>query len=283
MKPSLLAIQQNEITEYWIYKKIALVVKNPKDRAIITRMAEQELSHYGLWKEVTKQDVRPNYWRIWFYYGVTRLLGLSFGLKLMEKGEKLIGELYQDMVKDYPQLTAMITEEQEHEQRILAMIDHQALANVSAVILGLNDAIVELTGVLAGLTLALANTKLIAMVGLITGIAASLSMGISSYFSAQEDAVKKNKAFTIGITTGISYLLTVICLISPYAVVRNPFLALASSLGIAIIIIIGFNFYTSVSRHEPFRKKAGQMLTLSLGATAFNFGIGFLIKKYFGV
>ena len=43
-------------------------------------------------------------------------------------------------------------------------------------VLGMNDAMVEMTGTLAGLTLAMQNTRLIALSGLITGIAATLSM-----------------------------------------------------------------------------------------------------------
>ncbi len=283
MNPQLLSIQQNELTEYWIYKKIAPVVKNLKDRVIIERMAAEEWSHYQLWKEVTKQDVKPNQWRIWFYYGVTRLFGLSFGLKLMEKGEKLVGGLYQGMIKDYPQIATMISEEQEHEQAILNMINHQVLANVSAVILGLNDAIVEITGALAGLTLALASTRLIGTVTLITGIAGSLSMGISSYLSAESEKDRQGKALLLGTTTGISYFLTVIVLVLPYFLISTALFALPISLLLAIIIIFLFNFYTSVSLHQPFTKRFRQMLILSLGAAVINFGIGFLIKRYFGV
>ncbi len=283
MQTTLLSIQRNELTEHLIYKKIAPVVKNSRDRAIIERMAKQEWSHYELWKDVTKQTVTPNYWRVWFYYGVTRILGLSFGLKLMEKGEKLAGELYEDIQADYPQVAAMLKEEQEHEAAILNMIDHQSLANVSAVILGLNDAIVEISGALAGLTLALSETRLIAGVTLVTGIAGSLSMGISSYLSASAEKDRQKKAVLFGATTGISYFITVILLVIPYFLLSRALYALPISLLTSICIIWLFNFYTSVSMHQPFGKRFRLMLVLSLGAAAFNIGIGFLIHRYFGV
>ena len=50
-------------------------------------------------------------------------------------------------------------------------------------VLGLNDALVELTGTLAGLTFALANARLVALAGIITGIAATLSMAASNYLA----------------------------------------------------------------------------------------------------
>jgi VIT1/CCC1 family predicted Fe2+/Mn2+ transporter len=46
---------------------------------------------------------------------------------------------------------------------------------------------VELTGALSGLTLAFRNTRLIAMAGLITGIAASLSMAGSEYLATKSE------------------------------------------------------------------------------------------------
>ena len=54
-------------------------------------------------------------------------------------------------------------------------------------VLGLNDALVEFTGALAGYTFALQNTLLVAMTGLITGVAASLSMATSEYLSTKSE------------------------------------------------------------------------------------------------
>ena len=46
---TLLAMQQGEITEYYIYKKIALVQKDLHNREVLTRIAQDELGHYGIW------------------------------------------------------------------------------------------------------------------------------------------------------------------------------------------------------------------------------------------
>jgi VIT1/CCC1 family predicted Fe2+/Mn2+ transporter len=67
---------------------------------------------------------------------------------------------------------------------------------------------------LAGLTLALNNAKIIAMVGLITGIAASMSMAVSNYLDAKEEN-NKNPLFS-GYVTGLAYIFTVITLIFPF-------------------------------------------------------------------
>ena len=57
---------------------------------------------------------------------------------------------------------------------------------------GLNDALVELTGALAGLTFAFKDSRTIALAGLITGISASFSMAASDYLSNKADDDGKN-------------------------------------------------------------------------------------------
>jgi VIT1/CCC1 family predicted Fe2+/Mn2+ transporter len=281
MTSKILKAQKNEITEYQLYKKIGRTIKDKKNKEIIQQMAAQERGHYEMLKTITKQNVRPSFWQVHFYYYLARILGLSFALKLMEQGENLALKLYGELKNDYPQIAQVVKEEQEHEEKLLSLINSKTLDNVGSIILGLNDALVELTGALAGFTLALADTRLIAMVGFITGIAASISMAASSYLAAKEDPSKH--AVTAGITTGISYVITVILLVGPFFIFANAFMALGVSLAVVIFIIFIFNFYISIARGLSFKHKFGEMALISLGAAAINFGIGHLVKIYFGV
>ena len=78
-----------------------------------------------------------------------------------------------------PEAKAIILEENQHETGLLQLLGEERLRYTGSMVLGLNDVLVELTGALAGLTLALQDTKLVALTGSITGIAAALSMGAS--------------------------------------------------------------------------------------------------------
>jgi VIT1/CCC1 family predicted Fe2+/Mn2+ transporter len=149
-------------------------------------------------------------------------------------------------------------------------------------VLGLNDALVELTGALAGLTLALQDTQLIALTGSITGIAAALSMGASEYLSTKSEETEKNpvRASTY---TGAAYLSTVLILILPYLVFQNYYLCLALTLAGAVLIIALFNYYISVAKDVPFRARFMEMAGLSLGVAAFSFLMGFLMRSVLGV
>jgi len=149
-------------------------------------------------------------------------------------------------------------------------------------VLGLNDALVELTGALAGLTLALQNARLIAMAGLITGIAASLSMAASEYLSTKTEGDGKNPR-KAAIYTGFAYICTVLLLILPYLVIPNLYGSLAITLAIAVGIIFAFTYYLSVAKDQPLKKHFLEMAGLSLSVALFSFGIGYVIRLLFGI
>ena len=149
-------------------------------------------------------------------------------------------------------------------------------------VLGLNDALAELTGVLAGLTLALQDTKLIALTGSITGIAAALSMATSEYLSTKSEETVKNPP-RASIYTGVAYLVTVLLLILPYLVIKNYYLCLVCTLVGAVLIIAVFNYYISVAKDEPFKSQFFEMAALSLGVAGFSFLVGYLMRTFFGI
>jgi len=258
VRQQLLAFQQNEITEYHIYKRLAKSIKEPENAKIINQIAEDELGHYKEWKEYTNEDVKPKKWTIWFYYLISRIFGYTFGIKLMESGEKS-AQINYDQIREFvPEIDKWIEDEHEHEDALIDMLDEERLQYAGSVVLGLNDALVELTGALAGLTLALQNVELIALSGLITGIAASLSMAASEYLATRSEKTDKNPV-RAAIYTGIAYIFTVSILILPYLLFDNYFLDLALALTSSVVIIAVFNYYISVAQDESFKERFIEM------------------------
>ncbi|MCP5049395.1 MAG: rubrerythrin family protein [bacterium] len=282
LKKKILASQKSEITEYHIYKKLAKRVKNEENREILERIAHEEHNHYKMWKKYTGKEVKPSKLKIWKYYIISRLLGLSFGLKLMEKEEKIAQASYLGLGLEEDEIKEVIKDEKEHEMKLLGMLNEDFLQYTSSMVLGLNDALVELTGALAGFTLALKNTKLIALVGLITGIAASLSMASSEYLATKAEDGSKNPV-KAAIYTGIAYLFTVLVLISPYIIFTNYYICLTFTMVAAILIILVFNYYISVAKEQAFWRHFLEMVILSLGIAALSFGIGHLLRSFLGV
>ncbi|NQU29809.1 MAG: VIT1/CCC1 transporter family protein [Anaerolineae bacterium] len=282
IRQQLLAFQQNEITEYHIYKRLAKSIKEPENARIVNQIAEDELRHYEEWKEYTNEDVKPKKWAIWFYYLISRIFGFTFGIKLMESGEKSAQVNYAQIREFVPEIYKWIEDEHKHEDALIDMLDEERLQYAGSVVLGLNDALVELTGALAGLTLALQNVELIALSGLITGIAASLSMAASEYLATRSEKTDKHPV-RAAIYTGIAYIFTVAILILPYLLFDNYFLDLALALTSSVIIIAVFNYYISVAQDVSFKDRFIEMAGLSLSVAAFSFGIGYLIRIFLGV
>ena len=282
IRKQVILFQQTEITEYHIYKRLAKRIRSVENAKVLDQIAEDELRHYKGWKEYTKEDVQPRWFFVWFYYIVSIVFGFTFGVKLMEMGEEAAQGNYAAVSREIPEAAIYQHEENVHEEKLIEMLDEERLQYAGSVVLGLNDALVELTGALAGLTLALQNTKLIALSGLITGIAASLSMAASEYLSTRSEKTSKHPV-RAAIYTGIAYISTVTLLILPYLLFDNYYIDLAISLSTAVIIIAVFNYYISVAKGESFRERFIEMAGLSLSVAAFSFVIGYFIRQWLGI
>ena len=274
---TFLSMQRGEITEYHIYTKIAAAQKDPHNREVLMRIAQDELGHYGIWKQYTHQDVKPNTIRIWFYYLIARIFGITFAVKLMEGVEKRAQSYDKVLIDKIPEIQTILTNEENHESELIALIDEDRLKYVGSVVLGLNDALIEFTGTLAGLTFAIQNTQIIAVAGLIMGVAASLSMGASEYLSQRSEGGPTNP-LKASVYTGVAYIITVALLILPFLVLTNPYYALSLTLLGAVMVIFLFTFYISVAKDLPFWRRLAEMLVISLGIAAISFVIGILIR-----
>ena len=277
-----LFFQQTEITEYHTYKKLARRIKSGENVKILDQIAEDELRHYNGWKQYTGREVQPRWFMVWFYYLISLAFGFTFGIKLMERGEEAAQANYATVAKEIPEAVKYREEEDQHEVQLIGMLDEERLQYAGSVVLGLNDALVELTGALAGLTLALQDVKLIALSGLITGIAASLSMAASEYLSTRSEETTKQPV-RAAIYTGIAYIVTVFLLVLPYLLSENYILDLIITMAIAVLIITIFNYYISVAKDEPFRERFLEMAGLSFGVALFSFGIGYVIRQFLGI
>jgi VIT1/CCC1 family predicted Fe2+/Mn2+ transporter len=278
---SIIAAQRTELTEHHIYMRLAERCKDNKNADVLLKIADQEMIHAQYWKSKTGLELKPDKFRIFRTVFLARMLGLTFVLKLMEKREGTGSKLYTELSSVFPESETFSKEEQEHENQILGMLNEEMLKYVGSIVLGLNDALVELTGTLAGFTLALGDTRIISLAGLVTGISASLSMAASDYLSskAEEDSRAKKSA----VYTGISYLITVILLIMPCLLLSSKFIALAITLLTAVCIIFFFNYYISTAKGLNFRHRFLEMAFISLSVAAFSFLIGFVLKSLLGV
>lgn len=277
--------QQNEITEYLIYLELAKLSKDEANRKVLTEIVDQELEHYNIWKNITKKEVKPDQIRIKKHVFLAKTLGLSFSLRLMEMGEDKASQFYDSIKDKYPHVKDIEKQELEHEQKLIGLLNDTRLNYAGSVVLGLNDALVEFTGTLAGLTFAFNNNKIVGMTGLVMGFAASLSMAASGYLSSKEEAEVNEKInpVTAAIYTGSAYILTVLFLVSPYLFQDNPYIAIIIMLLMTVVIIAGYTYYISVAKNVSFKKRFLGMASISLGVSVISYAIGLIIKSVFGI
>lgn len=242
-----LSFQKNEITESIVYNKLAAIEKDSNNRKVLQQIALEEKQHYDVLRQFTERDVTPDKRRISKFYWLARMFGITFAIKLMETGEISSYKGYAQY-PDIPELVRLAHDEETHENKLISLINEERLEYMGSVVLGLNDALVEFTGALAGFTLALSDSKLIALTGSITGIAAALSMASSEYLSTKSEGEKDKHPIKAAIYTGIAYVITVVALVIPFILISNVIMALCIMLLMALLIIALFNYYYSVAR-----------------------------------
>jgi VIT1/CCC1 family predicted Fe2+/Mn2+ transporter len=274
---------QDELKDFIIYSELKKMVKDKKTKNILKKLANQEFSHYKFWSRLSnKKHYSVSKIEVLFFKLMMLIFGLTFTLKLLENHEKDVIKRYKEYLKrvkgsEKIELEKIIKEEEFHEASLINMIREERVIYLGASILGLNDSLVEITGVLAGLTAALQNSFIVAISALITGIAASMSMAASSYLQAKAENKNPKKA---AYYTGISYISVVLFLVLPYFLLSNVYLALLFSIVIAISIVSFTSFYIAVLFEREYKKELMEMFTLSLGIALITFIIGILARTF---
>jgi VIT1/CCC1 family predicted Fe2+/Mn2+ transporter len=274
---------QDEFKDFTVYNELEKIEKNENFKKVLRKLSKQEIDHYKFWLKFSSKKVnKVNKFEILFFKILRIIFGLTFTLKILENHERKVIEDYKKFLKkikgrDREKLKKIIKDEESHENEFIKLINENRVVYLGATILGLNDGLVELTGALAGLTAALQNPLIVAISGLIAGIAASMSMAASSYLQARAEG--RNPRIS-AYYTGISYISVVLCLVLPYFLVSNIYFALFSSILIAILIVASMSFYVSVLFERDYKRELVEMFSLSLGIAFITFLIGSLARIF---
>ncbi|MAK88937.1 MAG: rubrerythrin family protein [Euryarchaeota archaeon] len=283
----LLSLQKMEATEAEVYRRLAKIQRDPVNKAILEGIALEEERHESVISKITKQKVRANRFQVIKHLILARVFGFTFSIMLMEKTERDISSEYRSLG-----LVEIAEEEEGHENEMISMLDEERLQYSGSIVLGMSDALIELTGALAGLTFALKDMDLVALAGLVTGIAAAFSMGASEYLSSRAEK-RGGSAIKAAFFTWISYLITVILLVSPYLVLDPTKEGLAGlemyetslicTFAIGLFIVGVFNFYTSVVERASFKSRFIEMAGILGVVSLISYGIGVALGIALGV
>lgn len=275
--------QQNEINDYTIYKALSQLQTDKQNKEIFEKIANEEKAHYNFWYKITNRDLKPQKLLVWWYLLLVRVFGTSFALKSLEKRESTAEEFYKELFEIYPESRNIYHQEVQHEFELIDMLNDKKLVYAGAIVLGMNDALVELTGTLSGIAFAFEKSIVVGLTGLIMGIAASLSMAGSAYLEAKENPSETIKPLTYSLYTGVSYILTTAILVLPFFIFETMAYSLIVMFVCAFLAIVSYTFYISVAKDLSFSKRVIQMSAITFGVALISFFIGYIVKTYFGI
>jgi VIT1/CCC1 family predicted Fe2+/Mn2+ transporter len=278
---------QSELTQHIVYNKLAAAEKNPVNRAALERLSEQENSHYEFWKALTpKKDIAPRWSTVRLLSFLRGLLGVTFITKFLESYENNTLENYQHIATAIPEsqkarFNEIVEDEKSNEKVLISQLTEKRVSYIGFIVLGLADAIVEITGVHAGFLGVTGSTLIAGISGVIVGFAAAISMGSASYLQAKQDPEKS--AFLSGFATWASYFCSVILLAFPYFLIHTMITAFTVSSLIGIALIAGFTFYGAVVFDRAFLREFTEAVGLMLGTALATFILGTIVGSVFHV
>lgn len=275
---------REELFDCGLYEALVERLPDAEHRRLLAHLASHERRHAEFWLSVAQvrpEDVRPPRWKHTLLLALRRLLGVTFIIRWLERGEERAIARYSRLLEDpaleaeqRDELRRIIAEERGHEQQLEDSLGDERTVYLGAAVLGLNDALVELTGGLTGLVSSIRNTTLIGFSALIVGLAAAGSMAASNFLSVdigESEEIRPGKAAAY---TGIAYVVVVGLLVFPFFIGAGRRAALGITWAVAVVVIAGFSYYSAVIQGTSFRRRFTLMLALGLGVAAVTFAIG---------
>jgi len=277
----ILRYQRNEITEHLLYGILADRAPGNNGR-VLRRISEDELKHYAYFKKITGREIAPDGWRILFFRVVSFIFGLTFTLKMMENGESKAEHNYEEVEAHVPGIQRIIREERRHEADLIDQIEEEALRHLGSMVLAINNSIQEITGIVVGLTFALANALLVGKTALISGIAATLAMVASEYLSQKAESADASAPRKAAMYTGAIYLFVVAVVVTPFFVFSHHYAALGAAIGAVVFIVAVFTFFMSVVKSLDYKKALVEVSLITAGVVALSLAAGMGMRMVFG-
>jgi vacuolar iron transporter family protein len=280
---------KDEYTDYLIYKRLAESkrTKDPRLRETLTKLSVEERSHYDFWiKYTSSKKVEPSSFAIYLALFLRFLFGVTFAVKFLEKHEDAVIRKYKSVAHLIPEadkrsFDSMVSDEVEHENIFLTQTEGKYLKYISFVVLGLADAIVEISGIHAGSLGIYSSTELTGLAGVVAGAAASIAMASAAFAQAKQGF--QGSPSLSAVFTGVSYFVNAIILATPYFLTKVMGVAIGTSIVLAIIIIAFISYYNSVISNAKFLRDFAELAGIMLGASGALFVFGLVIRSVLGI
>ncbi len=314
----------NELNDYRLYTELSRMVDKEELREALTHIANMEKGHARFWREFLKRrgeelpsEKRKPFQSLVVFLG--RFVNPLLLVSLLELGESSAYTQYYRFLKEkgtelseeeVKRLRSIILDELSHESTFREKVEELGLSNVRDMVLGMNDGLVELLGVVAGLSAVYRHEPhTVGASAVVVGIAGAISMGVGAFISVRSqrqvnEAIREREKilaevsgegekdergqsteneFKSALFTGLSYLLGVVFPVSPYFFLSDSLSALAFSLLFALLVLALVASFIAVVSGISLKKKILEMVLSAGFAASASFLIGSLVKSVFGI
>ena len=275
----------HEFTDYTLYDRLARTVDGGSPFSdSLKHLSQTEYRHYEFWRkyapdEEPKLSKRKLYWVLF----LRRVLGLTFATRFLDRHETNVVKEYLSFAQMIPEedraaFDAMVDDERDHEKALAQKVESSAIQYISFVVLGLADALVEITGIHAGSLGIYQRTEIAGLAGVIAGAAASLAMASAAFAQAKQGF--KGSARLSATYTGVSYFVTAILLAAPYFFTDSMLVALSGSMAMAVVILALTTYYSTVISTKPFLRDFVEILAILFAVAIALYAFGYLVHVY---
>ena len=286
-RKEMISYCESEYKDHLVYLKLSARETDSGRKKILEQLSQQEEKHFLFWKEILDgYNPKPHPFLQIFILILRYVFGITFTVKYMERHEKRMIAIYRSIRPQFDgeagtQLEEMIADEEKHEDFFIGQIDEGVVKYLGFIVLGLADAIIEITGVHAGFLGVTSSTTMAGVAGLIVGFAAAISMATAAYLQAKQDT--ERNSFTSAMITGFSYILAVVSLAFPYFLFVSMLAAFIASLIMAMLLTAYFTFFTAVIFERNFGKEFLESTLLTLGTALATYLFGNFLGRIFNI
>jgi len=276
----------DEFSDYTLYDRLSRTVSSDSPfREVLQSLSATEHRHFEFWRKyVPGEEPKIAKLKLYWVLFLRKFFGLTFATRYLDRHETNVVKEYQGLARlipgtDQPAYDEMVADEKEHEKAFALKVESSAVRYIAFVVLGLADALVEISGIHAGWLGLFEKTEIAGLAGVVAGGAASLAMASAAFAQAKQGF--SGSARLSAVYTGVSYFITAIILATPYFLTSSMTLALGSSLTLAVAILAVTTWYSTVIQQKPFLRDFVEILAILFGTTILVFLLGALVSAEF--
>ena len=225
------------------------------------------------------------------------LIGIMLGRIFAKEHEKVSGSESYKYVEPLirkgstDKLKTIIKDEEAGEQELQDNLNDYSehFDYIKSIVFGLNDGLVEILAVVAGLAVVATSPFVVVIGGIIVGISGTLSMAGGAYLSSKSynlvEEEKKgtqasNSPFKDAAYTGIFYFLGSLSSVVPFAAGLSGFAGILTAIIIVSIVLVLASAVIGIVSKTSIKRRSLEMLTISLGAAFVTIILGIILRSY---